>query len=351
MKNSNDETLRASTNEGTAKNNALAIEELIELKMEIANQQATIDTITARLHNAEIDNSKLSSSLSQEKTARKAAEKSNEELIEKLRRCQESEIELRREVMSLSSARPPLLKQSSTVDWGDADESDLVDRLKKLEQENEELSKENSRLKRRVTRGESFRNDCSDPPTSLDSSDRPPINLDVSERTAPANIGASLRSLGSSIKMPLTKLVRSSSGVSVPSRANCEEGWTKQRSHSIGGIDPTTTSDAERKYYSNSPQGGTFQSHQKFQRRWSTGDGWKQKIANETAEGARAVRRWGSCNLDDLNEEEEHEGGKGIGGWLGGFSLFGKTDEEIDCDEALVEGFPDSKDEALVAAR
>ena len=67
-------------------------------------------------------------------------------------------------------------------------------------------------------------------------------------------------------------------------------------------------------------------------------------MANETN-----FRRWGSCNLDDLDEEEE--GGKGIGGWLGGFSLFGKADDELDDDEALVEGFPDSKDEALVAAR
>ena len=331
LKNSNDETLRASMNtKGSAaqsnSTNRLAIEELIELKMEIANQQAAIDTITARLHNAEIDNSKLTSSLSQEKNARKAAEKSNEELTEKLTKCRESEIELRREVMSLSSARPPMMKQSSTVDWGDADESDLVDKLKKLEQKNEELSKENARLKRRLSR-DSFKTDCTDPPTSID----------VSERTAPANnIGASLRSLGSSIKIPLTKLVRSSSEVSVPSRASCEEGGVK---------DATATSDAERKSFSNNnSEGGTVQRHEKFQRRWSTGDGWKKKIADETSAGARAVRRrWGSYNLDDLDEEEE--GGNGIGGWLGGFSLFGKVDEELDGDVALVDG-----DEALVAA-
>jgi cell division septum initiation protein DivIVA len=229
------------------------------------------------------------------------------------------------------------MKQSSTVDWGDADESDLVDKIKKLEQENEELSKENSRLKRRLSRGESFRTDCTDPPTSIDSS----------ERTAPANnIGASLRSLGSSITIPLSKMVRSSSEVSVPSRANREEGGRQERTTSAGSIiDATAVTDAVRKYYSNNCGGGTIQSHEKFQRRWSTGTGWKQKMANETN------RRWGSCNLDDLDEEEEHEGVKGIGGWLGGFSLFGKADDELDDDEALVEGFPDSKDEALVAAR
>eukprot|EP00985_Skeletonema_marinoi_P023867 scaffold16132_cov66-Skeletonema_marinoi.AAC.1 len=67
------------------------IEELIELKMEIANQQATIDTITAQLHNFEITNVKLLSSLSRENTARRASEKSNEELTEQLRQCRERE--------------------------------------------------------------------------------------------------------------------------------------------------------------------------------------------------------------------------------------------------------------------
>ena len=37
----------------------LDIEKLIELKLEMANQQATIDTLKARLHNLEVTNSKL----------------------------------------------------------------------------------------------------------------------------------------------------------------------------------------------------------------------------------------------------------------------------------------------------
>lgn len=308
----------------------MAIEELIAHKMEIANQQATIDTITARLHNLEINNSKLSSSLSQEKGARKAAEKSNEELTEQLRKCRESEIELRREVMALSTTRPPMMKQSSTVDWGDANESDLVDRIKELEQENEELSRENARLQRQQQMRESVKTDCTEPPTSLDSSEHRTTQPQSPQHQARPNLGASLLSLGSSIKIPLTKMVRSRSDVSVTSRANLEEEeMLKGIATSAGNLDDIAASDAECTYSNNSEE-GTLQRVKKAQRRWSTGDGWKQKIADESAEGALNVRRWGSHSLDDLNKDEE---GKGISGWLNGFSLFGKVDEEVDGDE------------------
>ncbi len=312
--------------------NRADLEELIQLKMEIANQQATIDTITARLHNFEIDNSKLSSSLSREIKARKAAEKSNEALTEQLRQCREREVELRREAMASSATRPQMMKQISTVDWGDADESDrsILDRLKKLEEENEELIRENAQLRQKQEMRESAETECTEQCTSLDSTEHKTSQPQTSQHQAPrrqarSDLGASIFTLGSSIKMLSSKMVRSGSEVSV--RASFEEETSIERAVSIGTLDSTAIPVVERKY-NNNPQGGTLQDHMKAHRRRSTGDGWRQKMAEESAKGTRAVsrRRWGSYHEEDEEEEE----GRGIGGWLNGFGVFRKVDEEVD---------------------
>lgn len=309
----------------TNTSNRADIEELIELKMEMANQQATIDTITARLHNFEINNSKLSSSLSREQKARRDAEKSNETLTEQLRQCREREVELRREIMASSVTRPPMIKQISTVDWGDADGSDrsILDRLKRLEEENEKLIRENERLRQQAEVMESASTECTEPSKRLDSSERktaePPPPEYAPRRQARQDLGASILTLGSSIRLISSKMVRSGSEASV--RANFYEETSRERSPSMGTLDSTAT------YESKYPQGGTLlQDHVKAQRRWSTGDGWRRKMAEESARGARADsrRRWGS-----YNEEEYEEENKGIGGWLNGFGVFGKVDEEV----------------------
>lgn len=296
----------------TNTSNRADIEELIELKMEIANQQATIDTMTTRLHNFEINNSKLSSSLSREMKARRDAEKSNETLTEQLRQCREREIELRREIMASSLARPPMIKQISTVDWGDADGSDrsILERLKRLEEENEKLIRENERLRQQQEVRESASiEECAEPSTTLDSSERktskPPTSEPqpsqnyVPRRQARPDLGASILTLGSSIKLISSKMVRSGSEASV--RANSYEETPKEKSPSMG----------------------TVEDHVKAQRRWSTGDGWRRKMAEEKGARADSRRRWGSCN------DEEEDEGKGIGGWLNGFGVFGKVDEEV----------------------
>ena len=195
------------------------IEKLIELKLEMANQQATIDTLKARLHNLEITNSKLSSTLSHEQSTRIRLEKSNKELREKLQQCHEKEeelrdtiqvckareAELRKEVITLkpspsqnslvaspsvvASRRDSMEKQISTVDWGDdADEHDddddiddddvdgsnnrssrlVVRRLHKVEREKEDLSKENARLSQEL---EQLRNSLSGSGMDMDMSD------------------------------------------------------------------------------------------------------------------------------------------------------------------------------------
>ncbi len=324
----------------TNTSNRADIEELIELKMEIANQQATIDTMKARLHNFEINNSKLSSSLSREKKARKDVEKSNETLTEQLRQCREREIELRREIMASSVPRPPMVKQISTVDWGDADGSDrsMLDRLKRLEEENEKLIRENERLRQQQEERESADTEerTTEPSTSLDSSERKASRLDTSERKtsepqppeqsqpsqnyAPQrkarqgrpDLGASILTLGSSIKLISSKMVRSGSEVSV--RATYYEETPGERSPSIETPDD----------------------HVKAQRRWSTGDGWRRKMAGESgARGGRADsrRRWGS-----YHEEDEEKENKGIGGWLNGFGVFGKVDEEVESQGASPAG-------------
>jgi len=325
-----DSDLESKSSIGSVHSNATnraGIEELIELKMEIANQQATIDTITAQLHNFEINNAKLLSSLSRENTARRAAEKSNEELTEQLRQCREREVELRREAMASSVTRPAMMKQSSTLDWGDADESDrsILDRLKKLEEENEKLHMENARLLQRQERSDSVHTDCTENLTrSLDSSEYKTSQPQPSRRQARSDLGASLLTLGSSIKLPFTKMVRSGSELSV--RATFEEETLTARSPSTGTL-PTATSDAERND-NNNPREGTLQAHVKAQRRWSSGDGWRQKMSEENAR-SDSRRRWGSYHEEDYDEEDNEEG-RGIGGWLNGWKVFGKVDEELD---------------------
>lgn len=317
-----------------------AIEELIALKMEIANQQATIDTITARLHNFEIDNSKLSSSLSREKKARRDAENSNETLREQLRQCREREVELRREVMASSVTRPPMMKQISTVDWGDADGSDrsILDRLERLEEENEKLIRENERLRQQQEVRQGADTECTEQATSLDISvhktsqptapEPEPCLHYAPRRKARQDLGASILTLGSSIKLISSKMVRSGSEASVRARSGSEasvratdaEETSRERSPSSGDLNATAANVAQSKY----PKGGTILD-QKAQRRWSTGDGWLQKMAEEEGARADSRRRWGS-----YNEEEEEDEGKGIGGWLNGFGVFGKVDEEVD---------------------
>ena len=325
-----DSDLESKSSIGSMHSNATkraGIEELIELKMEIANQQATIDTITAQLHNFEINNAKLLSSLSRENTARRAAEKSNEELTEQLRQCREREVELRREAMASSVTRPAMMKQSSTLDWGYADESDrsILDRLKKLEEENEELHMENARLLQRQERSDSVHTDCTENLTrSLDSSEYKTSQPQHSRRQARSDFGASLLTLGSSIKLPFTKMVRSGSELSV--RATFEEETLTARSPSTGTL-RTATSDAERND-NNNPREGTLQAHVKAQRHWSSGDGWRQKMAEENAR-SDSRRRWGSYHEEDCDGEDNEEG-RGIGGWLNGWKVFGKVDEELD---------------------
>ena len=325
-----DSDLESKSSIGSMHSNATkraGIEELIELKMEIANQQATIDTITAQLHNFEINNAKLLSSLSRENTARRAAEKSNEELTEQLRQCREREVELRREAMASSVTRPAMMKQSSTLDWGDADESDrsILDRLKKLEEENEKLYMENARLLQRQERSDSVHTDCTENLTrSLDSSEYKTSQPQHSRRQARSDFGASLLTLGSSIKLPFTKMVRSGSELSV--RATFEEETLTARSPSTGTL-RTATSDAERND-NNNPREGTLQAHVKAQRRWSSGDRCRQKMAEENAR-SDSRRRWGSYHEEDYDEEDNEEG-RGIGGWLNGWKVFGKVDEELD---------------------
>lgn len=304
------------------------IEALIELKVEIANQQATIDTITAQLHNLDIVNSRLLSSLSREESARKAADKSNEELTEQLKQCREREVELRREIMASSLTRPVMTKQSSAVDWGDADDdkdgsddndnahSILLDKLKKLQQENEILSKENKRL--RYGMSESINTECTEPLTRLDSSERNSLQSRARHQARPEeSLGASLRSLGSSMKLPFTKMRRSRSDIGQYNTNYFEEEPLKGRAPSTGTLDDikdnflgfATASSGAEEIGNSSPRGINLQAHMKAERRWSTGGGGLQK------------------------ETVESDGGRGIGGWLNGWRVFGKV-VEVDEDGA-----------------
>jgi len=293
------------------------IEALIELKMEIANQQATVDTITAQLHNLEIVNSRLLSSLSREESARKAADKSNEELTEQLKQCREREVELRREIMASAVTRPAMMKQSSTVDWGDADDKDgsddydddrsiLLGKLKKLEQENEDLTKENERLRHGMRRS-SINTECTEPSTSLDSFEHKSSQPQPRHQARPEeSLSASLRSLGSSIKLPFTKMPRPRSDMRL---VEFEAELDRSRSADVikdnfRGI--ASASSGAEETDTRSPRGIMLQAHVKAERRRSAGDGWRQKTTVEGVEG------------------------RGIGGWLNGWRVFGTVDEVDD---------------------
>ena len=324
------------------------IQTVIELKMEIANQQATIDTITARLHNLEIENTKLSSSLSREKKARMAAEKLNADLtIQLMKRYDEGQLQ---SGVSNPAFRPPMMKQSSTVDWGDDDNNmnkdgsdrSFLDKVKELEEKNERLSMENMRLTSLLhERKESIYTDSTDVSTSLDSSEhKPSAQGPPRQRTRRPRIdesfGASLRSIGTI----LTKMPRSRSDFGINEFATFQEELMTEQTPSPKSLDhderdsqgnstATNTTDIMDNDYKEDVQGegGVLRSHKKAQRRWSSGDEWRQqKQMEESARETRRAerRRWSSYK--DVNEEAEEV--KGVGGWLNGF--FGKADEDVD---------------------
>lgn len=84
------------------KNNNSMIDDIIELKLLVANQQATIDTLSSQNHNLELANRQLSR-VEQSKSQHLAAE--NSHLTEQLKDCREREICLRKEMMEMQHAR------------------------------------------------------------------------------------------------------------------------------------------------------------------------------------------------------------------------------------------------------
>lgn len=212
-----DSASKSSKSSKSTHHSMVDIEKLIELKLEMANQQAAIDTLKARLHNLEITNSKLSSSLSHEQSTRIRLEKSNKEIRDKLQQCHEKEeelrdtiqvykareAELRKEVITLkpspsqnslvaspsvvASRRDSMEKRISNVDWGDDadghDDNDdddvdgsnnrssrlVVRRLHKVEREKENLFKENARLSQEL---EQLRNSLSGRGMDMDMSEK-----------------------------------------------------------------------------------------------------------------------------------------------------------------------------------
>lgn len=310
--NSDSESKSSISTTNTSGTSRAHIQTIIKLKMEMANQQATIDTIAAQLHNREIDISNLLSALSLEKSARKAAErarevadKENQELTEQLR---QKEVELQLEAMTSRSStpslpRPEMVKQSSTVDWGASDRSSSI----KVEKE-EDLSKEKNARLPQGRRG-SINTEVTEHSTSLDSSSGHEVSQpQPRSRARPEDrLGASLRSLG--LKLPFTKMRRSRSDMREYANNYFEEELVRERAPSTSLDD--IKDDSRGFATASSDAAGIDNGLQNFQRRWSTGDrGQKKKTI-----------------LEDDNEE-----GRGIGGWLNGWNVFGKVDE-VDDDE------------------
>jgi len=392
----------------------LDIEKLIELKLEMANQQATIDTLKARLHNLEITNSKLSSTLSHEQSTRISLEKSNKEMRDKLKQCHEKEeelrdtiqvckareAELRKEVITLkpspsqnelvaptsvvASRRDSMEKQISTVDWGDDadghDDNDddnvdgsnnrssrlVVRRLRKVELEKENLSKENARLSQEL---EQLRNSLSGSGMDMDMSDsnrssrtrgQKPIlcrrdsqntrTTQNTETTEPSSstttkldesdhgLGSTiLNNIGSSLKnLPFTRIRRATSDLSEyatssnPNYANYFEDTIVEASEekSSAGLSSGTLSIDDiknnfRDFVAESSGGETkpsrrgsiLQEHLKVQRRWSAQEGADIAAVTGGNQGTTAAairgrtgerRGWGSWR-----EGLENEAGKG----------------------------------------
>jgi len=219
--------------------------------------------------------------------------------------------------MASSVTRPAMMKQSSTVDWGDVSDKDnsddnnndvsvLLDNLKKLEQEKEDLTKENERLRHGMRRS-SINTECTEPSTSLDSSEHKSSQPKPRHQARPEeSLSASLRSLGSSMKLPFTKMPRPRSDMRL---VEFEAELDKSRSADVikdnfRGI--ASASSGAEETDTSSPRGIILQANMKAERRRSAGDGWWQKT---TVDGVES---------------------RGIGGWLNGWRAFGKVDEVDD---------------------
>eukprot|EP00578_Thalassiosira_sp_NH16_P029186 CAMPEP_0181103620 /NCGR_PEP_ID=MMETSP1071-20121207/14964_1 /TAXON_ID=35127 /ORGANISM="Thalassiosira sp., Strain NH16" /LENGTH=481 /DNA_ID=CAMNT_0023186709 /DNA_START=38 /DNA_END=1483 /DNA_ORIENTATION=+ len=102
------------------------IKDIIELKLLVANQQATIDTLSSKLHNLEVANRQLMPS---EEFRRKNLEAENHRLAIKLIECRESEIDSRNE----------LRNSQLSGECSNGDHQDLVGTNRRLVNENSNL--------------------------------------------------------------------------------------------------------------------------------------------------------------------------------------------------------------------
>jgi len=114
------------------------IDDIIELKLLVANQQATIDTLSSKLHNLQLANRQQQRTAEQQSSSRSLdLEERNRDLSNQLAECREREMSLRKELNS----------QFKNARYSD-DDSNREQQHAALERRNVELERENEELRR-----------------------------------------------------------------------------------------------------------------------------------------------------------------------------------------------------------
>ena len=136
-----DRSLVSTSKGGSMTSSAKAhIDSIIELKMLVANQQATIDTLASKLHNLELSHRQLKNS---ETGRNQNLESENRNLATQLNECRAREISLRNELNATSTTTT-----TRSAGVGEQQQAQVNNNNEDTERENRDLKRENDDLKR-----------------------------------------------------------------------------------------------------------------------------------------------------------------------------------------------------------
>lgn len=139
-KNNNEEEEGATHTSSVTSGFKAHIDDIIELKLLVANQQATIDTLYSKLHNSELSNRQRKTN---EASHIQKLEVENQVLATHLNECREREISLRNELHNSIKDKNQELDNRQALD-------NSIKSQQILQGRNFDLMKENSDLRRQV---------------------------------------------------------------------------------------------------------------------------------------------------------------------------------------------------------